>query len=80
MSVADSSENRAHKATAVVSEAQRQADVAKAIAAGGGSTVVQNAIITAEKAHYARLTASALANGLDSAVFVQAQQWVGTHA
>jgi hypothetical protein len=25
-------------------------------------------------------TASALANGLDSAVFVQAGQWVGTHA
>jgi hypothetical protein len=80
MPVADTSANLAHKATSLASEATRQNDVAKAIAAGGGSALVQTAIIVAEKAHYARLAASALANGVHSAVFVQAAAWVGTHA
>jgi glycerate-2-kinase len=80
MPVADTSANAAHKATALASEMTRQSDVAKAIAAGGSSAVVQAAINVAEKAHYARLTASALANNIDSAVFVQAGNWVGTHA
>jgi hypothetical protein len=80
MPVADTSANRAHKATALASEATRQNDVAKSIAAGGGSAAVQAAIIASEKAHYARLAASALANGVDSAIFVQAMNQVGTHA
>jgi hypothetical protein len=79
MPVADTSANLAHKATCVASEATRQNDVAKAIAADGGPAV-QAAIIVAEKAHYARLAASALANGVDPAVFIQAQKWVGTRA
>jgi hypothetical protein len=80
MSVADSSANVAHKATALLSESTRQTDVAKAVDAGGGSAAVQAAIISAEKAHYARLIASALASGVESAPFLQAQKWVGTHA
>jgi hypothetical protein len=80
MPVADTSSNAAHKATALASEMTLQGDVAKAIAAGGSSAVVQAAINVAEKAHYARLAASALANGIDSAVFVQAGNWVGTRA
>jgi hypothetical protein len=77
MPVADSSANVAHKATALASESTRQTDVAKAIAAGGA---VALAIKTAEVAHYNRLAASALATGVDSAPFVQAAKWVGTHA
>jgi hypothetical protein len=80
MSVADTSENRAHKATALASESTRQNDIAKAIAADGGSAAVQAAFIVAEKAHYGRLIASALLNGVGSSEFVQAQKWVGTHA
>jgi hypothetical protein len=80
MPVADTSANLAHKATSLASESTRQNDVAKAITAGGGSAVVALAIKQAEVAHYNRLAASALANGVESAVFVQAAAWVGTHA
>ena len=80
MSVADSSANVAHKATALLSESTKQVAISAAIAAGGGSAAVQAAIISAEKAHYARLIASALASGVESAPFLQAAKWVGTHA
>jgi hypothetical protein len=81
MPVADTSGNTAHRVTCLASESQRQNDVAKAIAAGGGSAVVQNAIVVAEKAHYARLAASAIANNVcNAAEFVQAGNWVGTKA
>jgi 2-keto-3-deoxy-L-rhamnonate aldolase RhmA len=78
--IADTSANLAHKSTASASEMTRQVAVSAAIAAGGGSTAVALAIKTAEVAHYNRLAASALANGVDSAVFVQAAKWVATHA
>ena len=80
MGVGDSSDNRAHKITCAASEMTRQVAVAAAIAAGGGSAAVQAAIIVAERAHYARLTASALANNVGNSDFVQAAAWVGTHA
>jgi hypothetical protein len=80
MPVADTSANRAHKLACAISESTRQNDVAKAVSAGGGSAAVQATIIAAEKAHYARLAASALANGVDSAIFIQAMNQVGTHA
>jgi hypothetical protein len=78
--VADSSANLAHKATCAASESTRQNDIAKAISAGGSSATIQNAIISAEKAHYLRIAASALASGVHSAEFVRAAAWVGTHA
>jgi hypothetical protein len=79
--VGDSSENRLHKAACQSSEVTRQSDIAKAIAAGGGSTVVQKAIVTAEKAHYLRLASSAIANGVSNgAEFIQSAGWVGTGA
>jgi len=80
MPVADSSANLAHKAAALASEMTKQVAVSAAIAAGGGSAVVALAVKQAEVAHYNRLAASALANGVQSAVFVQAAGWVGTHA
>jgi 2-keto-3-deoxy-L-rhamnonate aldolase RhmA len=80
MSVADSSANVAHKTTSLASEMAKQVAISAAIAAGGGSAAVALAIKTAEVAHYNRLAASALANGVDSAPFVQAAKWVGTHA
>jgi hypothetical protein len=80
MTIADISENKAHKAACAASEATKQSDIAKAIALGGGSAVVQSAFIVAEKAHYLRVAASAVASGVGSADFVQAAAWVGTHA
>jgi hypothetical protein len=76
--IADTSANAAHKATALASEMTLQVAVAAAIATGGAG--VQAALNVATKAHYARLTASALANGLDPTPFVQAGNWVGTRA
>jgi hypothetical protein len=59
----------------------RQVQVAAAIAAGGGSAAVQLAINVAEKAHYARLAASATTNNIcNAAEFVEAGNWCGTHA
>jgi hypothetical protein len=78
--VAETSANLAHKASALASEATLQAAIAAAIAAGGGSAAVQAAFNVATKAHYARLAASCVANGLDPSPFVQAGNWVGTHA
>jgi hypothetical protein len=74
------SENAAHAATCIASEGTRQNDIAQAIAAGGGSATVAAAVKTAEVAHYKRVAASALANGLQSAVFLEAARNVGTHA
>jgi hypothetical protein len=81
MTVADTSENKNHRAACQASEVSRQQDIAKAIAAGGTSVVVQKAIISAEKAHYLRLAASAIANGVSNgAEFVQSASFVGTGA
>jgi hypothetical protein len=81
--IADTSENRAHKAACAASEQTRMSAVDAALAAqkaGGPSTTATAAIISAERAHYLRLAASALANGVGSAEFVQAAKWVGTQA
>jgi hypothetical protein len=72
------SENKAHAATCVASEMTRQGAVAAAIVAGGGSPTVASAVRTAEVAHYRRLGASCLANGLQSAQFGQALSDLGT--
>jgi hypothetical protein len=75
--VAETSANLAHKTTALASEATLQVAIAAAIAAGGN---IQAAFNVATKAHYSRLAASCVANGLDPSPFVQAGNWVGTHA
>jgi len=83
MTIADSSDNKAHKALCASSEATRRSAVDAALAAqnaGGSSTTCTAAIVSAEKAHYLRVAASALANGVASAEFVQAAKWVGTGA
>ena len=72
--------NKIHAAACGNSEMLRQNDVAQAIKAGGGSATVAAAVKTAEVAHYKRIAASALANGLESAVFLEAARTVGTHA
>ena len=83
MTIADTSDNKAHKAACLASEQTRQVAVDAALAAqraGGSSTTCTAAIKVAEQAHYNRIVASALANGLNSAEFVQAAKWVGTGA
>jgi glycerate-2-kinase len=72
------SEHKAHRATCDLSEGTRQNDVAQAILAGGGSAVVAAAVRAAEIAHYRRIIASCLANGLPSAQFGQALRDLGT--
>jgi hypothetical protein len=69
------SENRAHAATAILSEAARQSDVAKAKAifvAGGTQSTFDAATRASEVAHYQRLQASAIASGVQSACFQEA--------
>ncbi len=81
--IADTSENRARKAACLASEQIRQSAVDAALAAqraGGSSVTAIAAIKAAEQAHCQRIAASALANGLNSAEFVQAGRWVGTGA
>ncbi len=73
MSVIEST-NRGHAATCCDSEGTRQQAVAAAILAGGGSATVAAAVRTAEIAHYRRIIASCLANGLQSAQFGQEEQ------
>ena len=73
-------ENKIHAATCSDSEMTRQNAVAQAILAGGGSATVAAAVKTAEVAHFNRIAASALANGLQSAVFLEAARTVGAHA
>jgi hypothetical protein len=84
MPVADTSENRNHKIACFNSEQLRMSAVDAALAAqraGGSSTTATAAIIAAEKAHYLRLAASAIANGVSNgAEFVQSAAFVGTHA
>ena len=83
MTIADSSDNRLHKAACLASEQTRMAAVDAAMAAqraGGSSVTATAAIVSAEKAHYLRIAASALANGLNPSEFVQAAKWVGTGA
>jgi hypothetical protein len=79
MAVIESS-NRTHAATCVASEGTRQNDVAQAILAGGGSAVVAAAVKVSEQNHYNRIAASAKANGLEYAVFIEAARTVGAHA
>ena len=71
-------ENKTHAATCNNSEMTRQGAVSAAIAAGGGSATVAAAVRTAEIAHYRRIIASCLANGLQSAQFGQALRDLGT--
>jgi hypothetical protein len=71
-------ENKAHAATCLDSEMTRQGAVSAAIAAGGGNATVAAAVRTAEIAHYRRVIASCLANGLPSAQFTQALRDLGT--
>jgi hypothetical protein len=82
--VADTSENKAHKAACFASEQTRMAAVDAALAAqraGGSSTICTAALIAAEKAHYLRLASSAIASGVSNgAEFVQSAAFVGTHA
>lgn len=73
-----SSENRAHTVTCTDSEMNRQAAVAAAISAGGGSVVIATAIRTAEIAHYRRIIASCKANGLPFSNFGDALRDLGT--
>ena len=83
MPVADSSDNRPHRATCLASEQTRKSAVDAALAlqyAGGSSATCTATIKAAEIAHYQRIAASALANNLNSAEFVQAAKWVGTGA
>jgi hypothetical protein len=63
------SANSAHQATSNASEMTRQADVAKAIAAGGSSATVQAAITAADAAHFRRVIASGIANNIQVGVF-----------
>ncbi len=72
------SENKIHTATCALSEATRQGDVAAAIVANGGSATVAAAVRTAEVAHYRRIVASALANGLPTQEFTRALLDLGT--
>jgi hypothetical protein len=72
------SDHRAHAATCVASEGNRQNDVAQAILAGGGSATIGAVVRTAEIAHYRRIIASCLANGLSSSNFTQALRDLGT--
>jgi len=72
------STNLAHTATCYDSEGTRQQAVAAAILAGGGSTTIGAAVRTAEIAHYRRIIASCLANGLPSAAFGPALRDLGT--
>jgi hypothetical protein len=67
--------NKTHDTTCILSEGTRQGAVAAAIAAGGGSATVAAAVRTAEVNHYQRLAASAKANGLEYAQWLQAAVW-----
>jgi hypothetical protein len=74
------SENRAHSATALLSESTRQSDAAKAKAifvAGGTQAVFDAATRASDIAHYQRLQASAIQNGVQSACFQEALWLLG---
>jgi hypothetical protein len=78
--IADTCEHRGHRAACAASHATLQSDLAKAVAADGGSAAVQAAFVVAEKAHYLRVASSALAAGVGSAEFIRAAAWVGSRA
>lgn len=64
--------NKTHAATCVAAEGARQAAVAAAIQAGGGSAAIASAVRSAEIVFYKAIRDSALANGLQSAQFAEA--------
>jgi hypothetical protein len=72
------SENKTHAATCSVSESTRQAAIATAEAAGGGSATIAAAIKVAEIAHYRRIIGSCVANSLPFSNFTQALINLGT--
>jgi hypothetical protein len=72
------SENKAHELTCNLSEGARQNDVAAAIRAGGGNSTVSAAVRTAEIAHYRRVIASCVVNGLPFKEFAGALKDLGT--
>ena len=72
------SNSKTHADTCNLSEMNRQVSVSKAIAAGGGSSVVAAAIKTAEILHYRNCVTSALANGVESGIFRTALLHLGT--
>jgi hypothetical protein len=72
------SENKAHALTCNLSEGTRQDAVSAAIRAGGGNATVAAAVKTAEIAHYRRIIASCVANGLPYKEFAQALKDLGT--
>jgi len=68
------SEKSAHQTTSNLSEATRQADAAaatKAFNLGGTSAAYQAALQTADAAHFRRVIASCVANGVDAGVYRQ---------
>ncbi|MET4345508.1 hypothetical protein [Bradyrhizobium sp. RT9a] len=72
------SEHKIHASACIDSEMTRQAGVAAAYAAGGGSAAVATAIRAAEVAHYRRIIASCKANGLPFNNFGDALRDLGT--
>ncbi|WP_445215686.1 hypothetical protein ACKWRH_24965 [Bradyrhizobium sp. Pa8] len=70
--------NKTHDTTCAASEMNRQNDVAQAILTGGGNAAVAAAVRTAEIAHYRRIIASCLSQGLPSSNFTQALRDLGT--
>jgi hypothetical protein len=84
MTVADTSENKAHRAACAASQQTLNAAVDAALAlqrAGGTSAAAAATIKAAEIANYQRIVASCLANGAGGAAeFAQAAAEVGTHA
>ena len=78
------SEKSAHQTTSNLSEATRQADFAaatKAFNLGGTQAAYNAALQTADAAHFRRVIASCVANGVDAGVFRQGLhdltgQWV----
>ena len=69
------SENRAHQTTSNLSEMSRQADytVAKAAFTAGGTQAAYDAALrAADIAHFRRVIASGIANGIQVGVFQEA--------
>jgi hypothetical protein len=72
------SDNKTHQTTCNASELTRQTDTSAAIAAGGGSAVVQAAIKTADISNVRRVIASCTANNLPFGNYTQALINLGT--
>jgi hypothetical protein len=71
-------ENKIHEAACNLSEGTRQNAVAAAIRAGGSGSTVGAAVRTAEIAHYRRVIASCVVNGLPFKEFAGALKDLGT--